>query len=99
MMLMNNKMDFYKKQVGKTDNRNFINFRYDEIADIQYALKAFDLYFEGKIEEAIEIIYKKQKVTVLKKHQFQQAIQTVLNLEEQLRRQKQSPVIVLQQKK
>ena len=77
---MNCKMEFYKKQVDRTDNRNFINFRFDEIADIRFAIRAFELYFEDHVEEAIEAIYKKDKATVLKKHQYEQALETVRDL-------------------
>lgn len=82
--MMNNKIEFYKKEIRKTDNKNFINFRYDEISDIQYAMRAFELYFENKLEESIETIYKKEKITVLKKHQFEKALSTVRDLERKL---------------
>jgi hypothetical protein len=44
------------------------------MADIKFALKAFQLYFEYRVEEAIEVIYKKDKPIVLKKHQYEQAL-------------------------
>jgi hypothetical protein len=28
------KMEFYQKEIDRTDNKNFINFRFDEIADM-----------------------------------------------------------------
>jgi hypothetical protein len=60
--------------MDKADNRNFVNFRFDEISDIQFALKSFELYFQNRVEEAIEILYKKEKTTVLKKQQFESAL-------------------------
>ena len=34
IMVMRNKMDFYNKEMSRTNNRNFINFRLGEIAEI-----------------------------------------------------------------
>ena len=67
---MENKMAYYQKEIERTDNRNFINFRSDEIADIQFALTALELYLEDRVEEAIETIYRRDRVEVLKKLQF-----------------------------
>lgn len=63
-------MAYYQKEIERTDNRNFINFRSDEIADIQFALTALELYLEDRVEEAIETIYRRDRVEVLKKLQF-----------------------------
>ncbi len=67
--LLATKVELYQKEITRTDNKNFVNFRYDEIADLHYAMKTFKLYFEDQVEQAIETIYKKEKVTVLKKQQ------------------------------
>jgi hypothetical protein len=83
--LMGNKIAFYRKEVGRTDNRNFINFRCDEIADIEFALTALDLYFEERVEQAIETIYKRDRAEVLKKQQFELAVQAVREVEAKLR--------------
>jgi hypothetical protein len=56
--------------LARTDNNNFIHFRCDEIADIEYALTALDLFLEDRVEEAIETIYKRDRAEVLKKQQF-----------------------------
>jgi hypothetical protein len=98
--LMENKVAYYQKEVDRTDNRNFINFRSDEIADIHFALSALELYLEDRVEAAIETIYKRDRAEVLKKQQFEQAVQVAREVEEKLKassghRQRQS-VIILQ---
>lgn len=97
---MENKIAYYQKEIDRTDNRNFINFRSDEMADIQFALSALELYLEDRVEAAIEIIYKRDRTEVLKKQQFEQAVQVARKVEEKLKasnghRQRQS-VIILQ---
>jgi hypothetical protein len=67
---MESKVAYYQKEVERTDNRNFINFRFDEIADIHFALTALELYLEDRVEEAIETIYRRDRAEVLKKLQF-----------------------------
>ena len=85
-------MEFYQKEIDRTDNKNFINFRFDEIADMQFCLKECDLYFEGAVEEAIETIYKKEKITVLKKQQYEVALEVINDLEKQLRSMEPGPL-------
>lgn len=85
---MCNKIDVYRKEIEKADNRNFITFRLDEIADIQYALQAYDLYFEEKVEEAVETIYKREKTSVLKKNQCEMSIGVVKDVERALLQRK-----------
>jgi hypothetical protein len=100
--LMQNRISYYRKELTRTDNRNFIHFRCDEIADIEYALTALDLFLEDKVEEAVETIYKRDRREVLKKKQFASAVRVVRELEGRLkttiRRQGQvQDVIILQQ--
>jgi hypothetical protein len=82
--LMQNKIEYYRKELARTDNRNFIHFRCDEIADIEYALTALDLFLEDRVEEAVETIYKRDRAEVLKKQQFEAAVQVVRELEGRL---------------
>jgi hypothetical protein len=54
------------------------------------------------VEQAIETIYKRDKASVLKKHQYEQAVEVVKQLETRLRRERHSHanlhnVIILQQ--
>lgn len=65
-----NKIRVYNEEISRTNNKNFINFRFEEIADIEFALKALTLYLDNKVEEAIEVIYKKEKGFILKRQQY-----------------------------
>ena len=84
-MLMNNKKDVYRKEIERAENINFVNFRIDEIADIEFALKAYGLFFEGLTEEAVESVYRKDKVVILKKSQCRQTILMITTLENTLK--------------
>lgn len=92
-------MELYRKEVERASNRNFIQFRCDEIADIEFALTAFRLYFEGRTEAAIETIYKRDRPDILKKQQFDEAVRAVLKIETTLSRRDhgKQDVIILQQ--
>lgn len=100
-MLMCNKIDVYRKEIEKANNRNFITFRLDEIADIQYALQAYELYFKGRVEEAVKTIYKREKTSILKKNQCEMSIEVVKDVERTLEQRKSGcqsqNVIILQQ--
>lgn len=44
-LVMQNRLDVYRQEMSGSCNRNFINFRCGEITDIEYALRAMQLYF------------------------------------------------------
>lgn len=83
--IMEQKAAYYQKEVERTDNKNFINFRFDEIADIQFALTALELYMEDRVEEAIKTIYRRDRAEVFKKLHFEQAVHATEEVEQRLR--------------
>ena len=44
---LESKINTYRKEISSNPNRQFVNFRMDEIFDIQYAQTAADQYFQG----------------------------------------------------
>lgn len=67
---MRSKVEMYKREVELAANRNFLNFRFDEINDIKFATKALHIYMHGRLEDAVEAIYRRDKPAVMKKKQF-----------------------------
>ncbi len=71
----------YERQIDSTNIENLKHFRADEITDLKFSIKASEVYFYGDIEKSIECVYKKDKMTIVKKHHFEEALKTVKCIE------------------
>jgi hypothetical protein len=75
----------YEKQIQNTANENLKRFRTDEVTDLKFSITACDVYFEGDLDKSIECVYKKDKLTIVKKHHYEEALKTVRGIENEFK--------------
>lgn len=65
---VSNKIERYQMEINLTHNSNFIHFRRDEIVEMQFSIKAIHLFLNGNEEEAMRLLYQKNKYIIIKKN-------------------------------
>ncbi len=67
-LALNKRIAKYQAEIYKTDFKDIILYREEEISDLQGALEASKLYLEGSLEEAIKILYRRSNDNASKEH-------------------------------
>ena len=67
-MEVSNKIERYQLEINLTNNSNFVSFRKDEILEMEFSIDAVYNFLRGREEEAMKILYQKNKYIIIKKN-------------------------------